>query len=99
MCENSTTSCGKIAQDCDKCDKCDNRIGIKILYMGRELIDELGNRYDRLLVIDRGDPPPSSKAKSAFWLCRCDCGNYTVVNGGDLRREKYRYLNYPLCYT
>lgn len=47
------------------------------------LIDETGNRYGRLTVIER--VPPPNRRKSAHWLCKCDCGEEIVVNGSDLR--------------
>ena len=43
--------------------------------------DETGKRYNRLTVIERVE----SATKSARWLCRCDCGNMTVVTGANLR--------------
>ena len=24
----------------------------------------------------------------SFWLCKCKCGNTTIVRGGDLKRKK-----------
>lgn len=44
-------------------------------------INEIGNRYGRLLVI--GDV--HSPDKQARWLCKCDCGNEIIVRGGSLR--------------
>ena len=46
------------------------------------LIDEKGNRYGRLIVIERFK---NDKHRQAQWLCRCDCGNSVVVRGGHLR--------------
>lgn len=48
--------------------------------------DEVGNRYGKLTVI--GSAPP--KGKGAWWLCQCDCGNTTVVSGGNLRNGNNR---------
>lgn len=48
--------------------------------MGK-LIDMLGKKVGRLLVIGR---EPSIRG-NARWLCRCDCGNTVVVYGCDLR--------------
>lgn len=45
------------------------------------LIDETGNRYGRLIVIERVD----NRGKDTCWKCKCDCGNETVVRGYDLR--------------
>ena len=50
----------------------------------RAAVDETGNRYGRLVVIEKLD---SYKGK-AQWLCKCDCGNYTKVSGDSLRQER-----------
>ena len=52
---------------------------------GKNLVDETGNRYGKLLVLSRATAPTHLNSTSAFWLCRCDCGNETVVNGTSLR--------------
>ena len=44
-------------------------------------IDETGNRYGRLLVIERA----KNKGKDTCWKCKCDCGNETIVRGTNLR--------------
>ena len=46
------------------------------------LINEIGNRYGRLLVIKRAG---SNDRGNAVWLCKCDCGNETEVPGIVLR--------------
>ena len=57
--------------------------------------DEIGNRYGRLVVIDREpnyekmwceDGAHRSGYAKARWRCRCDCGNEVVVVGNSLRR-------------
>lgn len=45
------------------------------------LIEISGMRFGRLVVVSRN----GHKGKKTAWLCRCDCGNDTVVVGGDLR--------------
>lgn len=40
-----------------------------------------GKRYGRLVVIERA----GSRRKRALWKCRCDCGNFALVTGDDLR--------------
>ena len=50
--------------------------------MSGKAIDEIGNRYGKLVVIRRA----GTKAKYATWLCRCDCGGEKVVSGAYLRR-------------
>ena len=44
--------------------------------------DLTGLRFGRLSVIERAG---SNARRHATWLCRCDCGNTTVVSGADLR--------------
>jgi len=50
-----------------------------------KLIDEIGKRYGRLAVIERGPDDKSYGTTRTMWLCRCDCGNETLVPGGSLR--------------
>lgn len=45
------------------------------------MIDLTGKRFGNLLVLSRAESP----SKQAAWLCRCDCGNETVVLGWNLR--------------
>lgn len=49
--------------------------------MGR-LIDLTGQRFGRLVVIERAG---SSTSGFALWRCRCDCGKEIVVRGPLLR--------------
>ena len=51
-----------------------------------KIIDETGNRYGRLLVCRRA----VTDDKNVSWLCRCDCGNETVVRGDHLREGASR---------
>lgn len=46
------------------------------------IINEVGNKYDRLLVLKRDK---NNSRGQAQWLCRCDCGNEVVVSGVSLR--------------
>ena len=48
--------------------------------------DEIGNRYGKLVVLKRAN---SINGKAA-WLCKCDCGNETIVSGSDLRSGKVK---------
>lgn len=51
-----------------------------------QIKDEQGNRYGRLLVLDRaGYHVSSGGLPQAAWSCRCDCGNELVVQGAQLR--------------
>ena len=44
--------------------------------------NEVGNRYGRLLVLERAE---NDSKGNAYWICRCDCGNITKVRGTQLR--------------
>lgn len=48
--------------------------------------DEVGNRYGRLLVVERSP----NKGKKACWRCKCICGNMITASGDDLRRGDTR---------
>lgn len=61
--------------------------------MSGKPIDELGNRYGRLIVLKRNG---SSKSGVALWLCQCDCGNTTTVRGTHLRSKVTRSCG---CYA
>ena len=51
--------------------------------MGRPLIDLLGQRFGRLLVIGRRT---GLIGRQVMWETICDCGNTCVTQGGSLRR-------------
>lgn len=53
--------------------------------MGK-LIDLTGQRFGRLVVIERAE----NKGKDTAWLCLCDCGKQKVVRGHDLIRGKQK---------
>jgi len=44
-----------------------------------EVIDETGNKYGRLSVIEYVNEPKTG------WLCQCDCGEKIIVGGANLR--------------
>ena len=46
------------------------------------LKDEIGNRYGKLLVIDKIRPDN----KTTYWKCQCDCGNIAYYTGPTLRQ-------------
>ena len=52
--------------------------------MRSNFIDETGNRYGSLTVIE----PAKDKNNKSAWKCLCDCGNYKIVRGPDLRKGK-----------
>jgi len=43
-------------------------------------IDLTGRRFERLVVIRRTTMPPTTKSRSIFWECRCDCGQTIVAS-------------------
>ena len=45
-------------------------------------VDWSGRKFGRLTVIC--DSGQRTKFKNVIWLCKCDCGNTTLVRGGDL---------------
>lgn len=49
-----------------------------------KLKDLTGQRFGRLTVVEKAAPRPGST--NARWLCKCDCGNETIVAGSILRR-------------
>ena len=69
-----TISCG-----CNKIEK------LK-LYNEKHTIDETGNVYGLLTVIDRNYE--QSKDGRAMWNCQCECGNQCVVMGKLLRQGR-----------
>ena len=68
--------------------------------MGRKTIDLTGMKFGRLTVIERAE----NKGSKICWLCKCECGNVSVVRSchlksgvivscGCLRSEKMKQLN------
>lgn len=41
--------------------------------------DLCGQRFGKLTVIRRVEGTQSNRARADSWLCRCDCGNESVV--------------------
>lgn len=48
----------------------------------KNLIDETGNRYGKLTVIERA---LNEKNSNVMWRCLCDCGRETIVGSSSLR--------------
>lgn len=55
-----------------------------------KFIDRTGQRYGRLTAIKRAEAPPMSMKTNAWWLCKCDCGEETIVNGEKLTSGQTR---------
>lgn len=57
-------------------------------HRGRPIKWEVGNRYGHLTVVERqrrSDPKSPTR-----WICKCDCGAESVVQGGALRAGRVR---------
>jgi very-short-patch-repair endonuclease len=55
----------------------------KIDVSNNKTINEVGNRYGKLVVLEKAD---NRRKGAAAWLCQCDCGNKVVISGMELRR-------------
>jgi len=49
-----------------------------------EIIDLVGKKFGRLIVIDRSYP---NQNKHLMWLCKCDCGKEKIIVGYNLKRN------------
>ena len=49
------------------------------------LIDLSGQRFGKLVALERDLSKPQGKGIFASWKCRCDCGNIKTVRGDHLR--------------
>lgn len=49
----------------------------------RKVINEIGNKYGRLLVLCEAG---RDSYKNVLWKCKCSCGGNTIVNGNNLRK-------------
>lgn len=55
----------------------------KVIPVGRAK-DLRGQKFGRLTVVDRVEKPEGLKGTQAYWLCKCDCGEESVVRGTNL---------------
>lgn len=51
-----------------------------------EIINLVGEKYGKLLVISLAERPKRIKGKGTYWNCICDCGNSCVVDSHSMRR-------------
>ena len=52
-------------------------------------IDLIGQRFGQLVVLSKVQRPKQVKvSRSAYWLCKCDCGMEYIVSGNSLRTDK-----------
>ena len=49
--------------------------------------DLRGQRFGKLTVLYRTNPPEEKANKSAYWKCQCDCGNQIVVRTDGLTKK------------
>lgn len=63
------------------------KLGIEAAYTSPAIKDETGNRYGKLLVLERVG---GRLWGQAAWRCKCDCGNEAVVAGNQLRTGRTR---------
>lgn len=54
----------------------------------KNIINEIGNRYGLLTVIEQ--VPNTKKYRGAMWKCKCDCGNIIETTGERLRSGNTR---------
>lgn len=52
--------------------------------MGK-FINEVGNTYGRLTVLEQGPSVKYSNKPVVMWVCKCVCGSIRVTSGGSLR--------------
>lgn len=63
---------------------------------------KVGQRFGKYTVVKQVDKPSYLKNKGTYWLCRCDCGNETIMATGTINRNhslscgKCRCSNYDL---
>lgn len=51
----------------------------------KNTINISGNKYGKLLVIKQVSKPRTTCRRGSWWLCQCECGNETIVNGNALK--------------
>lgn len=49
-----------------------------------KVIDLIGNKYGKLIVIERAINSTDGKAQ---WKCKCECGNHSVVKAANLKKR------------
>lgn len=61
----------------------------KAMYKMGKLIDLTGKRFGMLTVIERANDYIQENGRHRImWLCQCDCGNFYVARGDDLKSGK-----------
>lgn len=68
-------------------------------YTGKRVMDLTGKRFGHLVAFDLTVPyrSPSGKSFATRWICRCDCGRYTVVTTFHLNSGHTKSCGNPNC--
>lgn len=53
--------------------------------MGKKALNLIGQKYGRLLVLERTESKREGNKVLSMWICQCDCGNKAVVAGYRLK--------------
>lgn len=54
-------------------------------------MNEVGSKYGYLLVLELAEPPGGYEtSNSLHWKCKCDCGNFSIVRGTELRNGRIK---------
>lgn len=53
---------------------------------GLTVIDRIGQRVGKLVIIERAANKVEGSVKRACWLCKCDCGNEIIVSSHSLSK-------------
>lgn len=63
------------------------------------MIDLIGKKFHKLIVLDKAQMPANVKQKKRYWKCRCDCGVEKIVSTSNLNSGSVvscgcsRYIN------
>lgn len=52
----------------------------------RPMVDRMGQRYGRLVVVGRGEDYVYAGGRRVRWVCRCDCGAECLVQASNLAK-------------
>lgn len=59
----------------------------QIQQLGRDnLIDLTGQKFGKLLVLHR-EEGKTDNSRRTYWKCKCDCGNFYIANGHQLKNQ------------
>jgi hypothetical protein len=59
-----------------------------------KIIDRIGERYGKLVVVSRAE---NTKSGQAQWECQCDCGNSIVRSAVNIRRHAHKNMSSCGC--